>query len=432
VPQNPQALFVGKTVEEDLREVSDEISEIVRLCQLEHLLRCHPYDLSGGEQQRAALAKVLLTRPKILLLDEPTKGLDAQFKQVFAGVLRQLATQGVAIIMVSHDIEFCAEHSDTCALFFDGGVVAQNSVRAFFTGNSFYTTAANRMARHVLPTAMLAEDIILALGGDSAPSSDLPSQSLQDSKGNQADAPKRVNSKVSKKKMPKRTLAAITTILLSIPLTIAAGVFFWEGRRFYFIALLVLLQAMLPFAFVFEKRRPQARELVILAVLVALAVAGRSAFFMLPQFKPVAAMVIIAGAAFGGETGFLVGALTALVSNMMFGQGPWTPWQMFAFGLIGFLAGFLFEKQILPRGRVALCTFGGLATFVVYGGLLNFSAALMFFGELTPATLLATYTQGLVFDAMHALATIIFLAVAAQPMLKKLDRVKAKYGLVQH
>ncbi|MCL2299820.1 MAG: ECF transporter S component, partial [Firmicutes bacterium] len=163
----------------------------------------------------------------------------------------------------------------------------------------------------------------------------------------------------------------------------------------------------------------------------ALAVAGRSAFFMLPQFKPVAAMVIIAGVAFGGEAGFLVGALTGFVSNMLFGQGPWTPWQMFAFGTIGFLAGVLFKKGVLLRGRAALCVFGGLATFVIYGGLLDGQSALMFLPEPTRAGVLAIYLQGLPFNLIHALATTLFLAVAARPMLEKLDRVKVKYGLAE-
>ena len=101
---------------------------------------------------------------------------------------------------------------------------------------------------------------------------------------------------------------------------------------------------MLPFLLVFEGRRPKARELVTIAVLCAIGIAGRGLFFMLPQFKPVLALTIIAGVAFGGEVGFLVGAMTMLTSNMIFGQGPWTPWQMFAMGIIGFLAGVLFKK----------------------------------------------------------------------------------------
>lgn len=129
----------------------------------------------------------------------------------------------------------------------------------------------------------------------------------------------------SSRKLSKRSIAAAAMILLAIPLTIYVGIYFFGDRKYYFISLLIILESMLPFALIFESRKPQARELVIIAVLCAIGVAGRVAFFMLPQFKPVVAMVIIAGVAFGGEAGFLVGAVTGFVSNMFFGQGPLTP-----------------------------------------------------------------------------------------------------------
>lgn len=127
---------------------------------LEHLFDQHPYDLSGGEQQRLALAKILLLKPQILLLDEPTKGLDNHFKREFGEILRKLQEHGVTIIMVSHDIEFCALFGDVCGLFFDGNIVTSNSPRAFFSGNSFYTTAANRMSRHLFDNAITVKDVI--------------------------------------------------------------------------------------------------------------------------------------------------------------------------------------------------------------------------------------------------------------------------------
>ncbi|MDR1892289.1 MAG: ECF transporter S component [Oscillospiraceae bacterium] len=231
------------------------------------------------------------------------------------------------------------------------------------------------------------------------------------------------------RKLSKRTVAT-AMILLAIPLTIYFGIFFLGDRKFYFISLLIILETMLPFFFVFERRKPQARELVIIAVLCAIGVAGRTAFFMLPQFKPVVAVVIIAGVAFGGETGFLVGAMTGFVSNMFFGQGSWTPWQMFAFGLIGFLAGVLFKKGILPRSKSALCVFGGLATFIIYGGLMNPSFVLTYQSKPTLPMFLAAYLQGIPFDLVHALATVVFLSISARPMLEKLDRIKVKYGLM--
>ena len=171
LPQNPQTLFVKSTVEQDLYEVLDDadlsselkaerVRSISKLAELDGLLHMHPYDLSGGEQQRAALAKVLLLEPKILLLDEPTKGLDGQFKLQLASILKELTSRGVTILMVSHDIEFCARHGDFCYLLFNGNMISGNTPRAFFSGNSFYTTAANRMARHIFPDAVTIEDVI--------------------------------------------------------------------------------------------------------------------------------------------------------------------------------------------------------------------------------------------------------------------------------
>jgi len=520
LPQNPQSLFVAKTVREDLLEVLsgrkfskdekvEKIAVIVKLCRLEGLLDNHPYDLSGGEQQRAALAKVLLLQPKILLLDEPTKGLDAEYKQIFAAILRKLKEAGAAIVMVSHDIEFCAEYSDRCALFFDGNIVTEDTPREFFGGNNFYTTAANRMARKVLPEAITANDIIISLGGNPPP---MPEVLDIDAKYETADEwlpppPKRpklskwrklligafslwflvaivfawwnvqnltafisggneaaniardgaalyvsiligialgINGIVltlswkrgkampapPKRQLSKRTIVAAVIILFTIPLTIYLGIHLFNDRRFYFIAMLIILQTMLPFMLVFESRKPQAREIIVIAVLCAIAVAGRSAFFMLPQFKPVVAIVIIAGVAFGGEAGFLVGAMTGFVSNMFFGQGPWTPWQMFALGIIGFLAGILFRKGLLSRSTESLAVFGGFATFIIYGGIMNPASVVIWQPNPTPGMFLAAYLQGIPFDLVHAVATVTFMIIVAQPMLEKLDRIKVKYGLV--
>ncbi len=176
-------MFVKKAVYDDLADVFDEkklteeefhqrIESAVNLCRLTGLENRHPYDLSGGEQQRAALAKLLLLNPDILLLDEPTKGFDAEFKEEFASILKELLNSGVCIVMVSHDIEFCAEHADTCALFFDGNIAASGSPQEFFSGNSFYTTSANRISRDILPNAVTTDDIIDAIGGEKSKSSD--------------------------------------------------------------------------------------------------------------------------------------------------------------------------------------------------------------------------------------------------------------------
>lgn len=162
LPQDPKSLFVGKTLREDLREMCREegpIQAVAEICEITHLLDSHPYDLSGGEQQRGALAKVLLTNPKLLLLDEPTKGLDSFFKGKFAQILKKLKAEGITIILVSHDVEFCAEYADLVGMFFDGQIVTTDTPHRFFGQNSFYTTAANRMSRCVFQNAVTAEDV---------------------------------------------------------------------------------------------------------------------------------------------------------------------------------------------------------------------------------------------------------------------------------
>ncbi len=231
-------------------------------------------------------------------------------------------------------------------------------------------------------------------------------------------------------KLKKRTWAAVIGILL-IPAIIAFGVIVLEDRSYYFVSLLILAVTMLPFLLVFEHRKPMARELVLLATLSALAVAGRVAFFMLPQFKPVVAIVILTAVTLGPEAGFLVGAVSGFVSNFFFGQGPWTPWQMFSFGIVGFLAGILAVRGILPKKRWALCLYGGIATVVIYGGIMNFSSAILFGGKLTVKSLLAIYASGVPFDLIHGASTVIFLFFLANPMMEKIGRVQKKYGLLE-
>ena len=163
LPQDPKSLFVKKTVREELEEMGGDAAEIDRvsaLCQIQPFLNSHPYDLSGGEQQRAALAKVLMTKPTILLLDEPTKGVDSFFKQTFAEILAQLKAQGVTLLIVSHDVEFCAKYADLVGMFFDGQLLTVDTPRRFFGQNSFYTSAANRMSRCVFRNAVSCEDVI--------------------------------------------------------------------------------------------------------------------------------------------------------------------------------------------------------------------------------------------------------------------------------
>ena len=225
-----------------------------------------------------------------------------------------------------------------------------------------------------------------------------------------------------------RTWRALLLALVPAAVIVALGSLVWANRRYYLVSLLVLVLALVPMLLRFERRAPQARELTPLAVLIALGAAGRVAFAFAPAFKPVAAIVIVAGAAFGCEAGFVVGAMTAFVSNFYFGQGPWTPWQMLGFALVGFLAGAVFARRLKP-GRLALCAFGAVSVALLYGPLLDAASVLMVTGDVTREAILAALSTGVVFNLTHAFATVVFLALAGQPLLKKLDKVKIKYGV---
>ncbi|MDO4288995.1 MAG: ECF transporter S component [Eubacterium sp.] len=234
------------------------------------------------------------------------------------------------------------------------------------------------------------------------------------------------------KKLPKRTLAAVFIILLLIPITIWVGLTYGGDRKYMLVALCMMFYTMAPFFMVFEGRKPKAREIMVLAVLIAIAVVGRMAFFMVPHFKPVTAIVIIAGVCFGAESGFMVGAMSGFMSNFFFGQGPWTPYQMFSWGIIGFLAGILFRKGMLKAKKSSLCIFGFLATFFIYGGLMDTATPLMFYqGELKLMSFLPYYVSGAPVNLVHAISTVIFLFIAARVMIEKLERIKVKYGLIE-
>jgi uncharacterized membrane protein len=228
-----------------------------------------------------------------------------------------------------------------------------------------------------------------------------------------------------------RTKLAALLIFLAIPLTIYFGMLFLGDRKYYLISLLVMLETILPFMLIFENRKPEARELVIIAVVAAIGVVGRAAFFMVPYFKPVTAIVIVAGICFGPEAGFLCGAVMAFVSNFFFGQGPWTPWQMFSFGIIGFVSGLLVRKGKLKTTRLSLCIYGGFMTLFVYGFLMDTYSVLTMNFVSSWKEVLAVYASGFPVNCIHASATIFFLFVLSKPMMEKINRVKKKYGLME-
>ena len=485
LPQNPQSIFVESTLRADLEEVyhspgqdardknyDDEILRIAQMVEIDHLLEMHPYDLSGGEQQRAALAKVLLTKPDILLLDEPTKGIDNWFKHKLAGILMRLKETGITIVMVSHDVEFCGRYGDRCAMFFDGRIISTNAPRTFFSGNSFYTTAANRMSRHMFTNAVNVDDIVELIsqnianrgagsdhdGGDNkgggidnedSPRDDVPGETNESSldTGKPIDELREnpcqdVNEGIdtgAEESLKGRKFILDIGTFLAAAMTIYVGFFALDNKHYMAVCMLLVFYAMIPFFVGFERKSPKAREIVIISVLIATAVVGRAAFFMIPSFKPILAIIIISGVALGKEAGFLVGAMSAFVSNFLFGQGPWTPWQMIAMAIVGYLAGLIFSRYY---GRAAdesgkidknvsmipLVIFGGLAVFILYGLIVDIWTILVMTPEPTMATIITVYSAAIYYNLVHGIATVIFLLLLSRPMLNKIGRVKIKYG----
>lgn len=540
LPQNPELLFTRRSVRDELIDANDrqQLAEIVRFCRLEELLDRHPYDLSGGEKQRLGLAKVLIADPDILLMDEPTKGLDNGFKMQLADMLRKLQKCGKTIVVVSHDIEFCAVAGDRVALLFDGEVAMVGDVRSYMSDNNFFTTAASRISRNILDGAVTVREVLAAYGADmdvtgAADGGNDSNQGTENESlriANQGTAEMSEAAGISDDKLAdiilnkdrkvenlsiwqivtiavttviiifgfwntmsvsdlsglvqqmtvtaegrkylvlygvmivailgllvairpitkkrnedivmdsagrgfgKRTVVSIVAVLVLIPATIWFGVARLGDKKYFFISLLVLLEAMLPFFVSFEDRKPKVRDIVTLAVMCALAVTGRTAFFMLPNFTPVMAIVIIAGVAFGCEGGFITGAMTMFVSNFIMGQGPWTPWQMFAMGLVGFLAGLFFAgSSVRTRNmtKLGLCIFGALICIVVYGGIMNPASVIMWQPNVNFSMIMASYVTGFPFDLAQATATVIALWLVARPFLEKLDRVRIKFGVLK-
>ncbi len=232
------------------------------------------------------------------------------------------------------------------------------------------------------------------------------------------------------KRISARRAIGWAVVLLAVPGTIWLG-WRYAARQYYAASLLVILWSMLPFFLLFEKRRPQARELVVIAVMSALAAASRAAFVWAPSFKPITGIVIITGVALGAEAGFLTGALAAFVSNFLFGQGTWTPWQMFAFGLAGFLAGALHARGWLSGRKLPLSLFGAAAVLLLIGPLLDTCALFTMAGEVTRGTAAAIYLSGLPVNAVHALATALTIWLLSGPLLDKLGRIRLKYGLME-
>lgn len=230
--------------------------------------------------------------------------------------------------------------------------------------------------------------------------------------------------------MKRSTVFSILTILVLIPLTLYLGSNL-RGRWHYLTSTLVIIETMLPFFFLFESRRPQARELVTIAVMCALAAASRVAFTFLPSFKPITAIVMLTGIAFGPQAGFLTGAVSAFASNFFFSQGPWTPWQMMAYGMGGFAAGLIFARRPGLRHPVVLAVFGCVTVVALVGPLLDCCTIFTALTRITWKSCLLVLAQGFALNVSHGIACAVTMLLFGRPLLSKLDRLKRKYGMLE-
>lgn len=235
--------------------------------------------------------------------------------------------------------------------------------------------------------------------------------------------------------MKKSTLFSLLTIVVLIPATLYLGTRM-SGRWYYLTCTLVIIETMLPFFFSFESRRPQARELVTLAVMAALAVAGRVAI-PIPNFKAITGIIMITGIAFGAQAGFMTGAIAAFASNFFYSQGPWTPWQMMAYGMGGFIAGLLFHNRKFQfresslKNTIVPTVFGFVCIVGLVGPLLDCCTIFTTGSRLTLSYALTVLAAGLPYNAMHGLSCAATMLILSKPLLEKLDRIKEKYGMME-
>lgn len=226
----------------------------------------------------------------------------------------------------------------------------------------------------------------------------------------------------------KRVWGYVVVLIFCIALLVYS-LLVLRGREYYYVSLAIMLAGVILFVLGFENRRPSVAELTIIAVMCAIGVVSRVSFFILPQIKPLAAEVIITGISLGAESGFITGAVSAFVSNFYFGQGSWTPFQMFALGLVGFFAGILFRK--MPVNRLSISVYGLVSVVVVYGGIVDINTLFYSMGENTWNSILWVYGTGLPMNLMFGISTVIFLVLLHKPVLSRLTRVKIKYHLIE-
>lgn len=217
-------------------------------------------------------------------------------------------------------------------------------------------------------------------------------------------------------------------IIILIPLCIALGVIIFKDRKYNLISMIIAILSCIPIFLTFEKGETSTRRIVIIAVMIAISVAGRVAFTALQGFKPVAAIVIITAIYLGAEAGFLTGSMSAIISNIYFGQGPWTPFQMFSWGMIGFIAGIPFMQKLLLKNRVVLSIYG-IFSGIIFSLIMDIWTTLSIDGIYNMKRYMAAVATSFPFMAIYAISNVVFLMLAVKPFGEKLERIKIKYGI---
>lgn len=227
-----------------------------------------------------------------------------------------------------------------------------------------------------------------------------------------------------------KQLTSIGIIFVAIPLLLFVGATLLADNKYNLISMMVVFLACIPFFLQFERRKPHAREIMIIAVMSAISVAGRIAFAWVPGFKPVTAITAITGFKMGPEAGFLTGAVSAIASNMLFGQGPWTPFQMFTWGIIGYVAGWLGKTSWMDT-KIGLILYG-IASGVLFSFIMDIWTVLSYDGGFSWARYLQAAGTALPFTIVYAVSNVIFLLLLTKPIGEKLTRIQIKYGLTDN
>ncbi len=231
------------------------------------------------------------------------------------------------------------------------------------------------------------------------------------------------------KKSKVKFIINLVLLCAAVPAAVISGFFFFGSRQYYILSAVIIAASILPFFISFERKKSPSKEIAVLASITAVAVIGRAAFYSLPQIKPVAAVVIVAAVCFGYETGFLTGALSMFLSDIFFGFGIWTPFQMLGLGLTGLICGLIFRRSSLKFNRFVLGITGGIVTFIVYGFIADSSSVLFLIPDFSCAAVLSVYSAGILYNAIFAAATAVLLILFGKTFIEKLRRIKNKYGI---